>query len=733
MVKLKSIFPAFFSGIVNSYTQIFFSNNRIFALILIVVTFFDFWAGLSGIIAVMVSNIMAYLIGFNRVNIRKGYYGFNSLLVGLGLGVYYQPGPEFFIVLFFAALLTLFLTLMVEGVVGKYGLPFLSLSFLLGTWGVSLASRQFTALHVSERGIYMTNEMFGLGGHGMVTSYNWLTNLGIHESFRLYFTSLGAIFFQYHLFAVILVAIGLLIYSLIAFILSLLVFFSAWAYYNFIGANIHELSYSYIGFNFILTSIAIGGFFIIPSRWSFLWVILLTPLISIILTSTQLIFSMFQLSVYSLPFNMVVLLFLYSLKFRERFLDKPELVIYQQYSPEINLYSHLNYRARFGKAYYFPFILPFWGEWKVTQGHNGTLTHQGDWRHAWDFELTDEKEQLYSGSGHEREDYYCYGKPVIAPADGWVEEIVDDVDENEIGKIDLEHNWGNTLVLRHADQLFSKLSHLKKGSFKVAKGDAVKKGQFVACCGNSGRSPIPHIHFQIQSTPYIGSKTLDYPISHYIRHKNGSFELKSYKNPENGLIVSNVSRNISLEKAFHFIPGQKFTLRVNPDCENSYTLNWEVEITALNATCIFCEKTNSRAWFRNDGDIHYFTHFEGDRSSILFRFFLGTYKIMMGYYPDLLVKDLYPIYTFRNRLLGLLQDFAAPFFLFIRSEYSLNYIGMDDELMQSGIRLRSLSSARVAGHEVKRMECEMFISSQGLERFVIKENERTTEVKLHAD
>jgi hypothetical protein len=194
-----------------------------------------------------------------------------------------------------------------------------------------------------------------------------------------------------------------------------------------------------------------------------------------------------------------------------------------------------------------------------------------------------------------------------------------------------------------------------------------------------------------------------------------------------------VSRNTLLEKAFHFIPGQKFTLKVNPDSENSYTLNWEVEITALNATCIFCEKTNSRAWFRNDGDIHYFTHFEGDRSSILFRFFLGTYKIMMGYYPDLLVKDLYPIYTFRNRLLGLLQDFAAPFFLFIRSEYSLNYIGMDDELMQSGIRLRSLSSARVAGNEVKRMECEMFISSQGLERFVIKENERTTEVKLHAD
>ncbi|MCX6242464.1 MAG: urea transporter [Bacteroidetes bacterium] len=728
--KLKSIFPSFLSSIANSYSQIFFSNSKTFALILFIVSFFDFWAGLSGVIAVMVSNILAYLIGFNRVSIRKGYYGFNSLLVGLGLGVYFQPGPAFFIVLFFAALLTLLITLLLEGVVGKYGLPFMSMSFLLGTWAVSLATRQFTALHVGERGIFMTNEMFSMGGHDMVASYNWLTNLGIHESVRLYFTSLGAIFFQYHLFAGVLVAVGLLIYSRIAFVLSLVGFFSAYVYYHFIGADIRELSYSYIGFNFILTSIAIGGFFIIPSRWSFLWVILLTPLISIILTSTQMVFSMFQLSVYSLPFNLIVLLFLYSLKFRERFFDKPELVSYQQYSPEKNLYAHLNYRARFGKALYFPFTLPFWGEWKVSQGHSGKLTHTGDWRHAWDFEITDEKGKTYEGSGNDREDYYGYNKPVLAPADGCVEELVDGVDENEIGDVDLEHNWGNTIILRHADQLFSKLSHLKNGSFKVAAGDAVKKGQVVASCGNSGRSPFPHIHFQIQSTPYIGSKTLDYPISHYINHKKGTFELTSWEKPGTDVIVSNVSKNSSMEKAFHFIPGQKLSLIVYPGSENEYTLTWEVEISAINTSCIYCEKTKSRAWFRNDGDIHYFTHFEGDRSSLLFRFFLGAYKVMMGYYPGLLVKDSYPIYTFSNPILGLLQDFVAPFFLFISSEYSMNYTRMEDEVMQTGIRLKSLASAKVGRREVKRMECELFIGAHGLQEFVIKENNITTQVKL---
>lgn len=699
-------------------------------MILMVVSFFDFWAGLSGLIAIVVSNTMAYLIGFNRMNIRRGYYGFNSLLVGLALGVYFQPGPEFFIVLGFSSMLTLFLTLMLEGVIGKYGLPFMSLSFLMGTWLVSLATRQFTALHVSERSIYMTNEMFALGGIRMVDAYNWLTNVGIHGSIRLYFTSLGAIFFQYHLFAGILVAIGLLIYSRISFILSLLGFFSAYAYYNFIGANIQELSSSYIGFNFILTSIAIGGFFIIPSRWSFLWVILLTPVISIILTSTNAIFAIFQLSVYSLPFNVVVLIFLYSLKFRERFYDKPQLVAYQQFSPEKNLYSQLNYKTRFGNSLFFPFTLPFFGEWKVTQGHDGKFTHQGDWRHAWDFEVTDDEGLICSGDGTHREDYYAYNKPVLAPADGQVEEIVDGIEDNEIGKVDLENNWGNTIIIRHADQLYSNLSHLKKESFKVAVGDVVKKGQVIASCGNSGRSPVPHIHFQVQQTPYIGSKTTGYPINHYILHKGKEFGLNSYEVPENNSLVSNVSKNKSLEKAFHFVPGQKFQLLVKYPGNTEETMMWEVQADAVNNTFIFCEKSHSKAYFRNDGDIHYFTHFEGDKASLLFKFFLGAYKIMLGYYENLQVRDQFAVNTFNGTVIRLIQDFIAPFTIFTRSEYCLRYLGMDDALMQTKFRLRSVVSARVGSHQIKKMECELFVGAHGLEHFSIHEEGKEIVVNI---
>ncbi|MCK4638522.1 MAG: urea transporter, partial [Bacteroidales bacterium] len=319
VAKLKYIFPHFINSILNSYSQVFFSNSSRFAVILIIVSFFDLFAGISGLIAVIVSNTVAYLVGFNRFNIKSGYYGFNSLLVGLGLGVFYQPGFEFFALLLFVSLFTLFVTIMLEGIIGKYGLPYLSISFLIGIWVITLASREFTSLTISDRGIYNLNEMYMLGGFTMVKIYEWFNNLNLHESITIYFRSLGAIFFQYHLFAGILIAVGILIYSRIAFLLSLVGFFSAYLFYQFIGADIGELNYCYIGFNYILTAIAIGGFFIVPSRYSFLWVILLTPLISIMITSTSALFSILQLSIFSLPFNFIVLMFLYILKFRERF------------------------------------------------------------------------------------------------------------------------------------------------------------------------------------------------------------------------------------------------------------------------------------------------------------------------------------------------------------------------------------------------------------------------------
>jgi len=725
MTKIKTIFPEFVLSILNSYSQIFFSNNLIFAIILLIVSFFDLNAGISGLGSVLVSNVLAWLIGFNKNNIKAGYYGFNSLLVGLGIGLFYQPGPEFFLLIIFSSILTLFLTIMLEGVVGKYGLPFLSLSFLLGIWMVTLAARQFTALSISERGIYTLNEMYTLGGISMVKAYNWFIDLDIPQSLVIYFRSLGAIFFQYHLLAGILIAIGLLIYSRISFILSLLGFYAAYLFYHIVGVDFNSLSYSYIGFNYILTAIAVGGFFIIPSKYSFLWVILLTPLVAIAMTSMNALFSIFQLSVYSLPFNFVVLLFIYILKFRERFYLKPELVAVQQFSPEKNLYSNLNYLKRFNPNFPVQISLPFWGKWKVTQGHNGEITHKENWRHAWDFEIFDEKGNNYENNGHNREDYFCFNKSVTAPDDGLVEEIVDGVNDNDIGDVNLENNWGNTIIIKHKEKFYSKISHIKEGSFKVKKGDHVKRGDILAYCGNSGRSPVPHLHFQLQEDPFIGTPTIEYPIRYYILHQKEPVELFSYNIPQKGDLVSNIEDNKSLSKAFHLIPGQELTFVVEDSSkEKPLTINWEIEADIYKNRYLVCRNMGSKAYFKDTGDIFYFTHFEGNKKSYLYYFYLGAYKIIKGYYKELKFSDHYPLNSLHSSPLIFVQDMLAPFYRFIRSDFYLTYDSMKEHIFDSRIDLSSETIVRIGKKIIRQITYKISIENNRIQSFLIKEGDQ---------
>ncbi|MEI6750283.1 MAG: urea transporter [Bacteroidales bacterium] len=718
MTKIRQFLHHHYESLLNSYSMVFFSKDHLFAFVLLFISFFDQVAGICGIASVLIANLFAWGIGFNRFNIRSGFYGFNSLLVGLGLGVHFQLSPQFIILLAFASIFTLFLTILLEGIISKYGLPFLTLSFLIAFWMVSLAARHYTELHLSERGIYEMNHLYGIGGSPLLAFYQWFDTIPLHSSLVTYFKSLSAIFFQYHLLAGMLVAAGLLYYSRIGFLLSLIGFYSAYLFYHFIGADINELSYTYIGFNYILTAIAIGGFFIISSRTSFLWVVLLTPLISILIASASEVLGKFQISIYSLPFNLIVIIFIYILKQRE-INGHLELVGFQEFSPERNLYTQKNNKSRFPGLYYLPLNLPFMGEWTVTQGHSGAHTHKDAWRHAWDFELVDDEAKNFSGNGSRLTDYYCFNKPVLAPADGWVEEIQDQVEDNEIGDVNLEQNWGNTIIIRHADKLFTKLCHLRKGSFKVARGTYVKKGDIIAQCGNSGRSPQPHIHFQVQSNPFIGSTTTDHPLNHYLLSGKEGLSLQSFNRPALGEHVSNITTNSCLAKAFHFIPGQEISFTTEIDGEPSSTISWEVMTDIFNLTYLQCHDTRSKAYFRSENDLHYFTWFEGDKKSLLFAFYSGAYKVSKGFYANLKICDDFPITVAGNGLLKILQDFISPFYVFIHTRFEMKYVSMSDELEQRQIALRSSAFTLYGRKEFKRTEFEFYIDNNNIEKIIV--------------
>jgi beta-lactamase regulating signal transducer with metallopeptidase domain len=76
------------------------------------------------------------------------------------------------------------------------------------------------------------------------------------------------------------------------------------------------------------------------------------------------------------------------------------------------------------------------------------------------------------------------GTPVIATASGTVLKAKD------------EGNWGNLIIISHADGFETWYAHLK--GFNTKTGTNVQKGDIIGYVGNSGLSTAPHLHYEVR-------------------------------------------------------------------------------------------------------------------------------------------------------------------------------------------------------------------------------------------
>lgn len=694
MLNSKINIPFYRSAILNSYSQVFFSTHRLLSIILLIVSFLDYTAGLCGLLSVLVGVVLTKAIGVDQFSIEKGLYGFNNLLVGLGLGLYFQWSIELIMIVVMASLLTTFISFAIQGVIGKYALPYLSIPFLFGIWLALLATRDFSALGLSAKGIYTINEVYAFGGSSLLSIYQTI-DVYMPLIINTYLKSLGAIFFQYNMFAGILIVIGLLIYSRIIFSLTVIGYFSALAIYHFFGIEISTLSYSYIGFNYILTSIAIGGYYLIPSRYSYGILLIILPITILLSFATERILLAFSLPAYSLPFNLMVLLFIYTLRFRTHRPKYLREVIVQQESPEKNVYIQQNEVNKMRSSGVIPIGLPVMGKWTINQAYNGEYTHQGEWRHAFDLVIKDDENKEFFSDGLELDHYFCYRKNVSAPADGYVMDIIDGIEDNLVGNVDIKHNWGNSIVIQHVVGLNSQFSHLLKGSLLVKKGDFVQKGQVIAKVGNSGRSPYPHLHFQMQIAPYIGSKTLAYPLSNYIISNKKEDKFHSYGTPKKDKIIQNVIPTPILSEAFNFSPGQELEYEISdfdPSCKKHNIPSkskFVVHSDIYNNTYLECQETGAKAWFYYDTQLFHFANYQGSKDSFLYYFMLALFKVEMAYSSQIIISDVIPTHLIfkKNKLWW--QDFLAPFYVYLKGNYQLKHITIDDDMTPQEVHLGS--------------------------------------------
>jgi biotin carboxyl carrier protein len=151
--------------------------------------------------------------------------------------------------------------------------------------------------------------------------------------------------------------------------------------------------------------------------------------------------------------------------------------------------------------------LPFKGTWVVTYGgearegsNQQNLLFQ---QYAYEFAATDGSGRRYKDDGKTNDDYFSFGKEVLAPADGTIVEVIDGIRDNFPGVRNPYAPIGNTVIIQHTSKEYSVLAYLKQGSIRVKVGDKVARGQVLALCGSSGSATEPVLHYHLQDSPYL--------------------------------------------------------------------------------------------------------------------------------------------------------------------------------------------------------------------------------------
>jgi urea transporter len=494
--ELSEKLRLFARAIVTSYAQIVFSRSAWVGALVMVGLLLEPRALALSLVGSVVAAASAWLLGFDRERIGDGIYGYAAVLVGLGVAASFVGWELPLRIVVFAALAAMIVTAAAEATLGGvFALPVLTVPFVAVHYLV-LAAAPLARLPVAT------------------SSYvppDWVTFVPAPAAELL--RSLGALFFLPRVEVGLVIFLALLVYSRIAAVFASVSF----AFVLLLDTYLLSLpafavslpaygALSVLGFNAMLSSIALGAVWFVPSRSSLVFAMFATVVSALVTVGSMPVLARLGIPALALPFNATVLVLLAAMRVRRR--DAlPRAVDFALGSPEENLAYDQSRRARFGAELLVPLRLPVLGTWHCTQGVDGAHTHKGAWRHGFDFEILDAEGRAHRGDGTRLEQYLCYRLPVVACAAGTVVRVVDGIRDNRPGELNVAQNWGNVVIVAHELGLYSVTAHLSPGSIKVREGQIVQAGDELGLCGSSGRAPTPHVHLQMQSTGLLGAAT----------------------------------------------------------------------------------------------------------------------------------------------------------------------------------------------------------------------------------
>lgn len=220
--------------------------------------------GLAGLMGVVVATTTAVIFGAKRDRITAGLEGFNGALVGVGLAVILNPDhASTWLLILVASIVVSVVTSALVTYLGIWKISTLTLPFCIVVSAVTMAAPAFQRTWHRAPGIAALPAPL----HGSTT-------LGWTHIWRGFFTNFSQIFLIDKWLSGVLFLAGIFVASrrsaIMASLGSVIAILTAWI----LGSPATSIEQGLLGFNAILTAIALGGVFVALTSFGFIYAVI---------------------------------------------------------------------------------------------------------------------------------------------------------------------------------------------------------------------------------------------------------------------------------------------------------------------------------------------------------------------------------------------------------------------------------------------------------------------------
>jgi urea transporter len=291
--------------------QVMFQNNPLTGLLFLVGIFVNsVELGAAGLLGLAASTAAAWALGADRALIRAGLFGFNGILVGIGLAFFLEFDPLLAVYIVLGAAVSTVVMMALTNLLAPWDLPALTAPFVLTTWLLLFAVYQLDFLDPTEfiaPAAVDPNAAVQTELRELATDRGGVTLANLVQAL---FRGVGEVMFQDSLVTglifVVAIAVNSRVSAAFAVLGSLVGMLVALAF----GADGVSVWHGLYGFNAVLCAIAIGGVFFVLTWRSAVYALLAAAFSAFAFAGIAVLLSPIGMPALTAPFVLVTWLFL---------------------------------------------------------------------------------------------------------------------------------------------------------------------------------------------------------------------------------------------------------------------------------------------------------------------------------------------------------------------------------------------------------------------------------------